>query len=235
VTPIALELGGVSKDYHGLRPLRIEQLTVAAGEHVAIQGLDRTATEVLINLITGATLPEHGRVVVFGRATSDISDSADWLASVDRFGIVSERAVLLEGLDVLQNLALPFTLDIEPLPDDVRERAIRLANEVGLAASVWDSKVATVDSSARARIRVARALALDPPVLLMEHASAGLTRLDALALGTAARSIARRRGASIVAVTSDEAFARAVAGRVLLWEPASGRLTERKGRWFRRS
>src|SRR5947207_6770885 len=118
-----VELTALSKDYHGLRPLRIEKLNLAAGELVAILGLDQPMAETFVNLVTGATLPDRGEVKVFGRPTSAIDDSADWLAVVDRFGIVSERAVLLDSLSVIQNLAIPFTLDIDPLPGDVRERA----------------------------------------------------------------------------------------------------------------
>ena len=60
MNPPALELSGVAKSYGGLRPLRIQQLTVAAGEHVALIGLDQPATEVFINLVTGASLPRTG-------------------------------------------------------------------------------------------------------------------------------------------------------------------------------
>jgi hypothetical protein len=67
-------------------------------------GLDQVAAEVFTNLVTGAILPETGDIRVFGRPTSAIADSDDWLATVDRFGIVSERAVLLDQLSVLQNL-----------------------------------------------------------------------------------------------------------------------------------
>src|SRR5207244_2048884 len=84
--------------------------SVGVGEHVALVGLDPIASEVFVNLLTGATLPESGDVRVFGRPTSAIADSDDWLATVDRFGIVSERAVLLDQLTILQNLAMPFTL-----------------------------------------------------------------------------------------------------------------------------
>ena len=66
VTPAVLELNGISKDYRGLRPLRIAELRVAAGEHVAILGLDRAAAEVFVNLATGATLPDAGQVRVLG-------------------------------------------------------------------------------------------------------------------------------------------------------------------------
>ncbi len=233
--PAVLELSGVIKDYRGLRPLRIAALSVAAGEHVALVGVDQVAAEVFINLVTGATLPEAGEIQVFGRQTSAISDSADWLATVDRFGIVSERAVLLDQLTVIQNLAMPFTLEIEPPPDEVRRRASALAREVGLDESTWERPIAALDASARVRLRLGRALALDPAVLLLEHASAGLTAQSAGTLGADIRSIAARRGAAIVAATLDAAFARSVAGRVLKWEPATGRFAEqRSGRWFGR-
>ena len=70
MTDAVLELTGVSRDYRGLRPLRIERLTVRAGEHVAILGLDQVTSEVFLNLVTGATVPDRGEVKLFGRATS---------------------------------------------------------------------------------------------------------------------------------------------------------------------
>jgi ABC-type branched-subunit amino acid transport system ATPase component len=226
---VVLELEGVSKDYGGLRPLRVDRLRVAAGQQVAVLGMDAMAAEIFVNLITGATLPDRGRVMAFGRSTADISDSAEWLAAVDRFGIASHRAVLLEELDVLQNLAVPFTLDIEPLAEEVIERASALATEIRLAPSTWAHKVATLDPASHARIHVARALALEPGILVMEHTSAGLTSPDASALGLDVRAAAARRGAAIIALTTDTAFARAVALQTLRWDPASGRLsTERR-------
>ncbi len=230
-----LELAGVSKDYHGLRPLRIQQLTVAAGQQLALIGLDQPMAEVFVNLLTGATLPDLGEIRVFGQLTSAIVDSAEWLTVVDRFGIVSERAVLLDGLSVLQNLAVPFTLDIEPLPDDISARAADLAQEVGLPPSEWQNPVAALGMASRARVRLARALALDPSLLLLEHATAVVGRDEVAALGGQIRAVAGRRGAAIVALTADRAFAEAVADRVLTLEAASGRLTERRAsRWFGR-
>ena len=79
-TPV-IEIAAVSKDYHGLRPLRIEALTLARGEHAAILGMDRPMAETFVNLVTGATLPDRGVVTTFGRPTSSIDDSAEWLDS----------------------------------------------------------------------------------------------------------------------------------------------------------
>lgn len=236
MTAPVLELAGVSKSYGGLRPLRIQQLTVAAGEHVALMGLDQPMSEVFINLVTGASLPEHGDVKVFGQPTAAIADSAEWLTVVDRFGIVTERAVLLDSLTLLQNLAVPLTLDIEPLPDDVASRAAGLARELDIPSSQWKQPVGALDGAARVRARIARALALDPPVILLDHLTASLDRDNVVPIGEHLRSIAIRRGAAIVAVTADQAFADAVASRVLILDAATGRLSgSRRSGWFGRS
>lgn len=228
-----LELSDVSKEYRGLRPLRVARLTIAAGQQIAIVGMDREAAEVFVNLVTGTTLPDRGEVRTFGRPTSSIAGSADWLALVDRFGIVSERAVLLDQLSVVQNLAVPFTLEIEPPVDDVRLRAQALAREVGLPEVWWAKPIAQLDPMERVRVRFGRALALDPAVLLLEHVSASVGRAEAETLGAEMRAVAERRGAALLAVTADEAFANVVAAHVLTLEAATGRLKERpRRRWF---
>ena len=230
-----LEIAGVSKDYRGLRPLRIHELTVGAGEQLAILGFDGPGAETFVNLVTGASLPDAGEIRTFGRSTSAIADSADWLATIDRFGIVSKRAVLLDQLTVVQNLAMPFTLDIEPPPDETRRQAERLAGEVGLPQAAWPRPVAELDAAGRMRVRLGRALALNPDLLLLEHASAGFGIADTAAIGADIRAIATRRGAAVVAATADIGFARAVAARVLTLDPATGRLKEQSaGGWFSR-
>jgi ABC-type transporter Mla maintaining outer membrane lipid asymmetry ATPase subunit MlaF len=236
LTPPVIELTALSKDYHGLRPLRIEKLTLADDELVAILGLDRPMAETFTNLVTGATLPDRGEVSIFGRPTASIDDAADWLSVVDRFGIVSERAVLLVAFSVIENLSIPFTLEIDPPSAEVRESATRLAREVGLRQADWLRPVSELDALGRVRIRAARALALDPKVLLLEHASAGLAPDAAAALGADMRQIASRRGCALLAVTADPEFAFAVASRVLTLDQASGRLSESRRRWslFRR-
>ena len=91
-------------------------------------GLDAGAAEVLVNLVTGAGVADRGTVCVQGRNNAEIANGDEWLESLDRFGIVSERAVLLEGATLEQNLAMPFTLQIDPVAPDDR-RAGRLARQ----------------------------------------------------------------------------------------------------------
>jgi ABC-type transporter Mla maintaining outer membrane lipid asymmetry ATPase subunit MlaF len=218
----ALELSGVVKDYKGLRPLRIAALAVNGGERVALSGLDRPAAEALINLVTGAALPDEGEIRIFGRPTSAIATGDDWLSSLDRFGIVTDRAVLLEGSTIAQNLALPFTLAIDPLAADVRSRVEALARDVGLEPSALDKRPAESAPDVSVRAHLARAIALDPAILLLEHPTASVPSEAVAALADDVGSVARARGLTTVAITEDAGFARRMADRYLRVKGATG-------------
>ena len=223
-----LELVGVTKQYGALRPLRIERLLVDAGEQVALLGFDQPAAEVLINLVTGASLPDTGHVRVFGRLTSEIVDSADWLSTLDQFGIVSERAALLEPLTVIQNLSIPFGLEIEPPPPSIVRQASELAAEVGISEVLWETRVGDLDPALRMRVRLARALALGPGLLLVEHPSASLPPHEVAPFGRKLRAVAEARASAVLTMTADPAYAASAASRALCLEPATGRLRSRR-------
>ncbi len=229
-----VDLRDVSKDYRGLRPLRIQALSVSPGQRVAIVGFDAAAAETFVNLITGATLPDQGVVRVFGRDTKDIEDADGWLAFVDRFGIVSARAVLLDRLTLAQNMAMPFTLDVEPVPEDVTRQVHRLAAEVGLAAPDLQRPVADASPDLVARVRLARAVALGPEVVLLEHPTAMLAGGDPAGFAADLLALARARRLTTITITADATFAGAVADRVLTHEPGTGVLKEGGGwrRWL---
>jgi ABC-type transporter Mla maintaining outer membrane lipid asymmetry ATPase subunit MlaF len=231
---LVLEIHGVVKDYRGLRPLRIQQFELRQGESVALLGFDRITAEVFVNLVTGASTPDAGDVRVFGQSTAEITDGDAWLASLDRFGILSERAVLLDQLTVEQNLAVPFSLELDPIPDSVRRDVVRLAAEVGLETRHLVTPVAAVTAASRLRVRLARAIALNPRVLVAEHPNATLTA-DAVPGFAAdyARVIAARRLAGVT-LTADRTFAAAIAERVLTLQPATGEWKSAAGwrRWF---
>ncbi len=228
-----VEIRGLSKRYAGLRPLRVSSLSIGPAERVAILGLDASAAEVFVNLLTGATLPDEGEVRLFGRPTSAITDADDWLTTLDRLGMVSPRAVLVEALTVRQAVAMAFTLSLDPVPEAVSVSVQRLAREAGLPEAALDEPVASAAPRTKARCRLARALALDPAVLVLEHANA-LVPGEADGFGREIAALADSRGMAVVALTADPAFARAVAGRVLALDGATGGLKNVSGwrRWF---
>lgn len=229
-----VEIRGVTKDYRGLRPLRIEHLTVREGESIALLGFDHLTAEVLVNLVTGGLVPDTGVVTVFGRPTSEIRDADSWLETVDRFGLVSERAVLLDQLTTEQNLALPFSLDVDDMSRDVRERVRRLAAEVAIDAELLGRPVADLTPAARLRVRLGRALALEPRVLLAEHPNATLPAGETAPFAADLARVVAARGLAMLVMTADHVFARAVADQVLDLQPSTGALRRSRGwaRWF---
>jgi ABC-type transporter Mla maintaining outer membrane lipid asymmetry ATPase subunit MlaF len=228
----AIEITGVVKDYRALRPLRIAELAVDVGDRVAIAGLDRNAAETFVNLVNGALVPDAGEVRVFGRSTAEITDGIEWLSSLDVFGIVTERAVLLEGSTVAQNLALPLSLEIDPMPAELRRQAEALAAAVDLPAERLDRPVGDAPPVVRLRAHLAKALALNPKVVLFEHPTASLEVADARPFAETVRRVAEARRLTIVALTEDGVFADVVATRSYKLNGATGALASTRG-WRR--
>ncbi len=217
-----LHIANVRKNYQGLRPLRVRELVVTAGQQVALSGLNAGAAEVLVNLVTGASVPDEGEVRVLGHRTSDLTNGDEWLASLDRFGIVSPRAVLLDGVSVLQNLAMPFTLQIDPIPPDILDRALTLAAETGIPAECLNGPIAALSEDARTRIHLARAVALDPALLILEHPTATLPRDAARPFGRTLQSVTRARGLTTLIISEDAPFSEAAASRRLTLNVGTG-------------
>jgi putative ABC transport system ATP-binding protein len=224
VSDPVIELRNVSKDYRGLRPLRIEHLVVRRGETVALLGLDLAAAEVLVNLITAATLPDSGSVEIFGSPTCDITDSDAWFRSLDRFGILSERAVLVDELTVEQNLALPLSFEVDDMAPEIRSQVRNLADEVGIPPTLRRAFMGTADAVTRLRVRLGKALAFNPGVLLAEHPNASVPPDEVPRFGRDLASIAARRGLGMLVLTADTVFAAAVCKKVLTLRPATGKV-----------
>lgn len=226
-----VRLHDVVKDYHGLRPLRIRRLELLQGMSVAVLGMDAAMAEVAVNLLTAGSLPDSGEVHVFGEPTSAIADRDAWIRMLDRFGLVSERSVLLDQLTAEQNLAMPLTLSIYRLSDGLRDEVRRLADEVGLAPDLLQRPLADLPAEALLRLRLGRALALGPHVLVAEHPNATLSSTDATRLARDLSRISRRRGLTTLVLTADRKFALAAADQVLMLEPATGDLKPVR-RWW---
>lgn len=227
-----LRLAGVRKRYQSLRPLRLNGLTVAAGERVSISGLDAGAAEVLVNLVTGASLPDEGSIEIGGDATNAIVDGDAWLASLDRFGIVTPRAVLLDAVSVLQNLAMPFTLQIDPVPPETAAKAAELARDAGIPPAALPRPIAGAAADLLMRVHLARAAALSPALLILEHPTASLAPGQSEAFGVSVAQIASRRQLTVVMISDDDAFTRAAATRRLALNPATGEVKAPRRRLF---
>lgn len=224
-----LEIRGLVKDYQALRPLRVRDLAVGPGALVTVTGLDAPAAEVFVHLVTGAALPDEGDIALFGTNTRTITDATAWLRALDRLGLVSHRAVLVDVLSVLQNVAMPLTLDVDPIDPAFRPAAEALAREAGIPEPSWDQPLGRADAEVVFRVRLARALAPEPSLLIAEHPSAGLAPETVAGIARDTARVAAERGAALVSLTADAAWAGAVGGEVLTLHPASGELAPAGG------
>jgi predicted ABC-type transport system involved in lysophospholipase L1 biosynthesis ATPase subunit len=221
-----IDLNGITKAYGAAHPLRLNDLRLDRGDRVTIAGLDRPAAETLLNLITGASVPETGDVIVAGQNTRDIATDTAWLASLDRFGIVTHRAVLMDVVSTAGNLALPITLAIDPMSRETRAAVARLAAEVELDEGRLDVPAGTLTEAERLRLHLARALASRPDVLILEHPTERLEPAEArAAFGRVLDAAATRRGIGWLAVSDDETFSRTAGGARLRLDPRTGRTT----------
>jgi predicted ABC-type transport system involved in lysophospholipase L1 biosynthesis ATPase subunit len=229
-----IDIAGVSKAYGGLRPLRVKGLQIGGGDRLALAGLDAGAAETLVNLITGASLPDEGTVRVAGHDTRGIATDTEWLSSLDRFGIVTHRAVLIGKLPIDQNLALPLTLAIDPMSDDTRAAVERLADRVRLSRSRLAEAASTLSPAEVVAVHLARALASGPggpQFLILEHPTAQLNdRAASESLGRVLRE-AVPAGTGWLALTEDSVFARASGAVELRLQPASGEISREKAWW----
>jgi predicted ABC-type transport system involved in lysophospholipase L1 biosynthesis ATPase subunit len=219
-----LDMRGVVKEYQGLRPLRIRELSVVPSTVMSIAGIDALAAEVFVHLVTGATLPQEGTVTLFGQDTRAIADSNAWLTSLDGVGMITPRGVLIEAFSVLQNIAMSYTLDVDPIDSHVVPQAGALAREVGIAQELFDLPVGKTGPEVKMRVHLARALALGPKLLIGDHPSAVLPRETVAAFGADLVRVARSRGLALVVITADDTLARAIGGQRLELVPATGEL-----------
>jgi predicted ABC-type transport system involved in lysophospholipase L1 biosynthesis ATPase subunit len=223
MTPL-LEIRSLVKDYQALRPLRIRELVVPPGTIVSLGGLDAAAAETFVHLVTGATLPDEGDVIMLGQNTRAIADGDAWLKSLDAIGMVTARGVLIGAFSVLQNIAMSFTLDVDPIDPRVVPQAGALARDVGIDQALFDVPAGKAGPEIQMRVHLAKALALEPKLLIAEHPSAALPRPAVAAFGADLTKAAQARGLALVAVTADDALAKAIGGLRLELVPSSGEL-----------
>ena len=224
MSEVLLTITGEHKEHQALRPLRVRDLNVSAGDVMSLSGLDAQAAETFVNLVTGATLPDAGEVVLFGQNTRTIPDTKAWLKTLDGIGMVTSRGVLIEAFSVLQNVAMSFTLAVDPIDPRVVPQAGAVAREVGIDQALFDLPAGSVPPEVKMRVHLARSLALGPRLLIAEHASATLPRETVSSFGADLARAAQARGLAVIAITADDVLAKAIGGARLELVAATGEL-----------
>jgi osmoprotectant transport system ATP-binding protein len=207
----AIEVRGVhvSRGAAGI-VLRGLDLEIAAGETLALVGRSGAGKSTLLKLINGLFVPDRGHVVVEGR------DTREWnpFELRRRIGYVLQEIGLFPHMTVAQNIAIVPRL-LGWAPDRIAARITEMLTLVGLPAATYASRGASeLSGGQRQRVGVARALAADPPILLMDEPFGALDPVTRAELHREFRRIQAAVRKTVVIVTHDMAEAFALAGRV---------------------
>ena len=220
--PPAVRLDRVSKAFGDRPVLRDVSLEIAAGTAFCVLGRSGEGKSVMLKHMIGLVKPDTGRVFVSGEDITDLSGRA--LAPVRRrMGFLFQEAALFDSISVGENVAFPLRRHTRLPEAGIVERARARLADVDLA-DAFDEMPADLSGGMRKRAGLARAMALDPDILLVDEPSAGLDpitsrEIDDLLIGL------RRRGTTLVVVTHNIPSARAIGDELAMLH--DGRLVAR--------
>ncbi len=218
-----VELRDVCVQFHGHQILRHIEMAIPRGQTLAIIGESGCGKTVLMKTVIGLVTPASGRVLFDGRELAKLSQR-ELARQRIRYGFVFQQAALFDSLTIGQNVAFPMRQHSNWSEREIRDRVFSLLAEVGLPDSVVTKKPAELSGGMRKRVGLARALALDPEMILYDEPTTGLDPIMSDVINELMMRTSRRKDVSSIVVTHDMKSAMKVADRVIMVYPLS-RLT----------
>jgi len=213
-TEFALRLEGVALGYGDFTVLRDISMDVRAGQVVAIMGGSGSGKTTLLRAATGQLTAQQGRVLAFGQDMAKVN-RAELESLRTRMGVLFQQGALFTDLNVFENVAFPLREHTKLAEPEVTERVLDKLDAVGLRAAAH-LKVAEISGGMARRVALARAVVLEPELILYDEPFAGL---DPISLGITARlirSLADRLGCASVLITHDVQESFSIADQVYL-------------------
>ncbi len=201
----AVIIEGIRKSFEGGRIRALEEISlrVESGEIVALTGPSGCGKSTLLNMVGALDRPDAGRIQVGDVEVTALRDPVEYRATT--IGFVFQFHHLIPTLTALENVQLPLLGRGIARAERVR-RARELVAEVGLADRERSSP-ATLSGGERQRIALARALALDPPLLLADEPTGALDSATGAQIVALLQRVRAARGTTILLVTNDDRVA----------------------------
>jgi phospholipid/cholesterol/gamma-HCH transport system ATP-binding protein len=210
----AVRMDSVSKSFGTRRVLDGISFEVPQGCGFVILGRSGTGKSVTLRLIIGLLQPDSGHVFVHGDEVNRLERAE--LSRVRRnIGFLFQSAALFDSISVGENVAFPLRRHTKLSDQEIRAIALRKLESVGLGRE-YDKMPAALSGGMRKRAALARALALDPQLLLVDEPSAGLDPITADEIDDLLLDLKRHAGATLVVVTHNILSARRLADRMIM-------------------
>ena len=198
--------------------LRDINLSIPRGETLAIIGESGCGKTVLLKTVIGLLRPTSGEVFFDGKDLAGLSEKELTKERI-RYGFVFQQAALFDSMTIGQNVAFPLRQHTRKSDDEIREIVLTRLAEVGLPESVVRQKPAELSGGMRKRVGLARALALEPELVLYDEPTTGLDPIMADVINELILGTRKRHPVTAIVVTHDMRTAQKVADRVAMLFP----------------
>jgi phospholipid/cholesterol/gamma-HCH transport system ATP-binding protein len=219
----AVELRHVSKAFGDRRVLDDVSLVVPAGRAVCILGRSGTGKSVTLKHIVGLLQPDAGQVLVEGEDITQLRGT-DLARVRKRVGLLFQHAALFDSISVGENVAFPLRRHTRKPDAEIRARAQDLLAQVGLEHE-YDKMPADLSGGMKKRAGLARALVLDPPIVLADEPSAGLDPVTTAEIDALLLALNQRSKTTLIVVTHNIPSARVLGDELIFLH--EGRIIER--------
>ena len=213
-----VRIENLSVQFGEQRVLRDISLDIPLGQTLALLGESGCGKTVLMKSIIGLVRLANGRVFFDGRNVHTLNDRQ--LSQLRlRFGFVFQNAALFDSMTVGQNVAFPLKQQGTYSPSQIREMVLARLAEVGLPDDVVFKKPAELSGGMRKRVGLARALIIDPEIIMYDEPTTGLDPIVSDVINELIIRTRRRTRVTSLVVTHDMNTARKVADRIVMLYP----------------